>query len=89
MMLSSLPVFWRLQETPAFGSAFIKSVESVAAFCFKGHFDDPRAKQLRSIAGFNRFVSICPIAADQPANKAQTICLRHAGSLLQRRRNSS
>jgi len=37
MMLSSLPVFWRLQETPAFVSAFIKSVESVksvAAFCF-------------------------------------------------------
>ena len=32
MMLSSLPVFWRLQETPAFGSAFIKSVKSVAAF---------------------------------------------------------
>jgi len=29
-----LPVFWRLQETPAFGSAFIKSVKSVAAFCF-------------------------------------------------------
>ena len=37
MMLSSLPVFWWLQETPVFGSAFIKSVESVesvAAFCF-------------------------------------------------------
>ena len=51
MMLSSLPVFWRLQETPAFGSAFTKSVESVksvAAFEEAKqlqHADGPRGVQ--------------------------------------------
>jgi hypothetical protein len=45
-----LPVSWKLQETPPFGSTFINSMEfvkSVAAFCcYRTHLSDHRAKQI-------------------------------------------